>query len=194
AFQFRLLNLASAASLTPGSPVSAPLSPANSTAAYRLTANAGDSFSFTAQASSGLSSLSWRLVDPYGNTVFTNPFFTVSSITLAQAGIYTLLVEGGVANTGTGNFTFTVQALGNTAPTPASGIALSLGTAVTGSISAPGGQQTYVFSLGAASRLYFDTLLNVATDFTWTLSGPAGSVSRGLTTSDGGSASGNPVL
>ena len=114
AYEFRLLDLAVGAALPPGTPVGGSLAPANETDVYRFTAAAGDQFYFDLQAWSGQNSTRWRLLDPYGNVVFKVNFGGLSSadietLTLAQAGIYTLLVEGFVGDQTLGNnYTFTV--------------------------------------------------------------------------------------
>ena len=46
AYSFRLLDLASAIALTPGTPVSDTLNPANSTNTYQFSGEAGQSFYF----------------------------------------------------------------------------------------------------------------------------------------------------
>src|SRR5947207_8324215 len=53
AYQFRLLDLASATALTPGTPVNGTLDPATETDLYRFTAAAGDQFFFDVQTGLG---------------------------------------------------------------------------------------------------------------------------------------------
>src|SRR5262249_36417943 len=70
-YAFRLLDLASAPPLTPGTPVVGTLNPANSTNLYRFPGSAGDSFYFHVPAQdAGMRNAFWRLIDPYGNLVF----------------------------------------------------------------------------------------------------------------------------
>ena len=108
-YSFRLLELAAANSLTPGTPVSETLSPLYETDAYRFTAAAGDRFFFDVQDSTDMGNAAWRLLDPYGNELF-NPYFNdVDNVTLDAAGSYTLLIEGYPYDTGTGSYTFNVQ-------------------------------------------------------------------------------------
>src|SRR5262249_58508605 len=113
AYAFRLWDLAQATALAPGTPVSGSLSPANETDLYRFSANAGDRFLFDSQARTGAPGASWRLIDPYGHQVFNRSFAdTISSdigpLTLGPAGPYTLLLEGAVADTAAGTYTFNV--------------------------------------------------------------------------------------
>src|SRR4029077_8208585 len=99
--------------LTPGTPVASDLTPANETDLYRFTATAGSKFFFDAQARSGATAAQWRLIDPFGGQVFSTGFTAstsdVDTLTLAQAGAYTLLIEGAIANTGASTYTFNVQ-------------------------------------------------------------------------------------
>src|SRR5262249_27209610 len=127
-YSFRLSAYASATPLTPGTPVSANLSPANETDLYQFTAAAGDRFFFDMQAYAGGTSLS-RLIGPSGNVLFTSAFSSAAGAdvdvqTLAQAGTYTLLLEGSISSTGTVNYTFNVQ------PAPIRTTALTLGSTV----------------------------------------------------------------
>src|SRR5262249_16799696 len=132
-------------------------------------------------------------IDPYGNQVFSAGFGTVNSDvdvqTLAAAGTYTLLLEGGVSGTGTGAYTINVQ------PAPVSTTPLALGQTVSAAIATPGDSDRYTFTRARPPRLYFDPLNNNAT-FNWPLTGPAGTAVnvRPFTASDGGSVSGSPVL
>ncbi len=178
-YSFRLWDLAQATALTPGTPVSGDLNPANETDLYRFTAAAGDRFSFDSQARTGAPSASWQLIDPYGNAVFNKTFNNTTSsdvgtTTLVQPGRYTLLLEGGNGDTGSGSYTFVVVPQGNTPPSPPPpSTPLTLGSTVNASISAPGEQDRYTFTLAGASLLYFDALTNNG-NLNWTLTGPAG--------------------
>jgi hypothetical protein len=64
-FRFRLLDLAAASVLAPGTPVSGSLTPANQTDAYQFTANAGERYFFE-RISEGAGDIYWRLLDPWG--------------------------------------------------------------------------------------------------------------------------------
>src|SRR5439155_20684957 len=94
-YSFRLSAYSSATPLTPGTPVSASLSPANETDLYQFTAAAGDRFFFDVQAYASGAISEWRLIDPYGNVLFTSAFSNAAAadvdvLTLAQPGTYTL--------------------------------------------------------------------------------------------------------
>jgi RHS repeat-associated protein len=111
AYQFRLLDLGQATALTPDTPATGTLNPGNSTDAYRFTAQAGASYFFALQTTGTppTNTANLRLVDPYGNVLFSNPSATdPRALTLAQAGTYTLLVEGAIDATGTTAYTLSV--------------------------------------------------------------------------------------
>ncbi len=128
-YQFRLLDLANAEQVTPGTPVSASLDPGTETDLYKLDAQAGDQFYFNQQSLSG-GSVDWRLFDPFDRQVFNSGFSDVDTQTLGFTGVYTLLVEGRVSNAATAlNYSFNLQKVTNTtAP-------LTLGTQVNAAIS-----------------------------------------------------------
>jgi RHS repeat-associated protein len=195
-YRFRLLDLAAAQPLTPGTPVSGTLDPATSTNLYRFDAQAGDQFFFDVQARTGASHATWRLVDPYSNVLFNSGFATdVNTLTLPAAGRYTLLIEGAVSDTGTGSYTFNVQPKGNIPPVPVSGTPLTLGSVISGTIATAGEQDVYTFSLGSDASLYFDSLSNIS-NRVWALKGPAGTAvsGRSFAVSDGQRWTSSPVL
>src|SRR5262249_19208664 len=139
AYSFRLSDLAAATPLTPGTPVSGSLNPANETDLYRFTSAAGDRFFFDVLARTNGGGSAWRLVDPYGNVLFSSLFGSTASsdvdvLTLAQPGTYTLLLEGRISDTVAGNYTINVQ------PAPVNSAALTLGSTVNGTIATAGAQ------------------------------------------------------
>src|SRR5262249_54310991 len=196
AYQFALRDLRAAAPLTPGAPVNGSLSPANETDLYRFPAAAGDRFFFDAQTLAGAPGATWRFIDPYGNVLFNTPFADVAALTVSQPGTYTLLVEGGIADTGTGTYAFTVQPQGNVPPpSPPASTPAAPGSVLSAPIAAPGEQARSRFPLPARSLLYFDAL-PVSPGLTWTLTGPAGTAvgNRNFANSDAGGIPGSPVL
>src|SRR5262249_30713900 len=146
--------------LSPGT-FSDTLSPANSTNAYRLNASAGDKYSFSRTAGSGAPNATWRLLDPYGGVLFSSALTTAQGpLTLAASGSYTLLVEGALADTGTGSYTLSVSFQGNVPPSPPAGTPLTLGATVSGSLTVALQQDRYTFTLAASALLSFDSLTN----------------------------------
>jgi large repetitive protein len=191
AYAFRLLDLAQATVITPGTPVSGTLSPADETNLYQFDANAGEQFFFDAKVVNGTNyNSNWRLLDPNGNVVFQTPFGSaywwgqraqdVDTLTLTQSGTYTLMVEGYNGDGGSGSYTFNVQPVINPVPEP-----LIVGNIINGSIDTTGSQKQYSFNLLADSKFYFDSLTNNYS-YNWTLTGPNGKVvsNRYLSNSD----------
>ncbi|MDP1667162.1 MAG: CARDB domain-containing protein [Methylobacter sp.] len=175
-YSFRVLNIAQAAPLTPGTVVSGQLSPANETDLYQFAVTAGERFYFDYKSASGpIYYTYWRLLDPYGQVVFGPDYFSLDKepLTLMQTGAYTLLVEGWINNVSTtNNYSFTVQKVTDEQ------FPLTVGDTVTGSIAHAGQRDFYNFSLSEAKQLYFDALSNTATN--WTLIGPRGAVVSAL--------------
>ena len=96
-YGFRLLKLAEAQTLALDTAVSGQLAPGNQTNAYRFDAVAGERIYFDVAATSGGEPY-WRLLDPFGRTVWGPSYMPSDDVqiqTLALAGTYTLLVEGG---------------------------------------------------------------------------------------------------
>src|SRR5262249_4243112 len=137
----------------------------------------------------------WRLIDPYGNMLFSNRFNVDSGrLTLPAGGAYAVLVEGDVRDTGTVGYSF------NVAPVTDTTQPLTLGSSINGTLAGPGQQDRYRFTLAADSLLYFDSRTNSGS-FQWSLTGPMGVFVNSATfntkfsfnASDGFS-SGNPSL
>ncbi|PYK98757.1 MAG: hypothetical protein DME19_11280 [Verrucomicrobia bacterium] len=132
-FQFRLFDLATATSLTPGTPVNDTLNPANATKAYQFAVGSTGRYFFNYQNSSGLNNTRWRLIDPYNDMVFSTSLFTDQGpLLLGRPGTYTLLVEGYIIDVGSGTYGF------NVAPVSDGLQALTLGNVVSGAIATPG--------------------------------------------------------
>ena len=117
-------------------------------------AGAGQSFYFARLSGSGGSFLDdWRLVDPYGDTLFNNFLSTdAGPLTLTAGGTYTLLVEGFISDSGTASYSFNVASVADATQ------ALALGSVVNATLAAPGQQDHYTFNLTANALLYFDSL------------------------------------
>jgi hypothetical protein len=195
-YSFRLLYLSAATTIAEGASANGTLAPASSTDMYRFAASAGDSDHFTSVPGDYQKSVYWRLIDPYGDVLFTDRMGSdAGQLTLLATGEYTLLIEGGVGDTGTTGYSFNVAFLGNVPPPPPVGTPLNLGSTVTGTLSTPGEQDSYLFTLPAAGLFDFDALTNNAS-LQWSLSGPDGTPVSDLsfTRSDAGSGPQDPVL
>jgi RHS repeat-associated protein len=194
AYSLRLSNLASAPALTPGTAFSDTLNPADSTNFYQFNADAGDQYAYEHLAGSGAPDAVVRLIDPYGNVALRTPIASnAGPVTVAATGTYYLLVEGSIADTGTGTYTINLPFLGNVPPNP-TGTPLTLGSTVTGTLATPGQQDQYVFTLANTTLAYFDAQTDNG-NLLWSLNGPPGTVVNNLpfTSSDGRFASNNPV-
>jgi len=178
AFQFRLIDLSVATTLTPGSVTGGTLNPGNETDVYHFTVSGGTKVYFDSLGSSGLANVYWRCIDPYGDIVLANGFTDLGPVVLTAAGVYMLLIEGHYANTGSGSYQF------NVAPVNDGTQVLTLGSVVTGTVAAPGQAQKYNFNLPASATLYFDSQTN--STLRWSLDGPSGRVvnNRQFTASD----------
>ncbi|HZR18708.1 MAG TPA: CARDB domain-containing protein [Verrucomicrobiae bacterium] len=187
-YQFRLFDLATATSLTPGTVVNGLLNPANSTVAYKFTVSSHGKFIYDFLSSSGLPDAYVRLFDAVGNMPISTGLGSIVGPLVLPAGNYTLLVEGYIGDYGTGSYSFNLN------PVTDGSQPLTLGSVVSGAISSPGQHQQYTFALGSAARVYFDSLTNTS-NLRWSLDGPTGNVvnTRSFSSSDAQSI-GNPVL
>jgi hypothetical protein len=190
AYSFQLSDLKTATPMTPGTPVSGTLSPASSSNFYQFTATAGQSLYFARlTGSGGTGSDTWRLIDPYGNVLFSTSLSSDGGrLTLSTTGTYTVLVEGFIADTGTVSYSF------NVAPITDVTQPLTLGSTANGSLATPGQHDHYTFNLATNTQLYFDSLTDNA-NFRWFLTGPTGTTisNRTFINSDGSGLL-NPVL
>jgi RHS repeat-associated protein len=94
--------------------------------------------------------------------LFNNAFVTPTNadndvLTLAATGAYTILLEGGIGDTGTGSYTFNAQ------PVTISSTPLALNTRTDGAISVPGEQDEFTFSAQPGARIFFDGLEGTTT-------------------------------
>jgi hypothetical protein len=179
-YSFRLLDLASATPIAVGTPVlGQTLDPANASALYRFDGTAGQLLYFDVRQSTNTDGRI-RLIGPLGNQIWeTGLGSDVDVFALPRAGTYTLLFEGRYYYpTGTTTFGFNLQPIAD-ATQP-----LVLGARVDGTIATAGETDFYAFTLGAATRVAFDSLADV--DMRWTLRGPNGTIvsDRSLRSSD----------
>src|SRR5262249_45508109 len=141
AYSFRLLDLAAAPTLTPGTPVTGTLNPGNATDLYRFTATAGQPLYFDSRNLVG--SANSRLPHPFGAHIF-GPQFAGTDVErpISRAtGTYVLVIEGNSSNTSAVNYTFNVQPITDTAQ------GLALDTTVNASLAITGQRDAYAFTL-----------------------------------------------
>jgi len=187
-YAFRFVNLAEATLLTPGAVVTNTLSPANKSDFYQFSATAGDQFYFQRIARISLPNAWWRLLDPYGNQVFSQGFNDVGSasspVTLPATGTYTVLFEGYIGDTGSGSYSFNVVPEGHVTPATFTGTPMNIGDLVASNLVA-NTTNAYIFTLTNAVRAVFDTQINSA-NLNWSLQGPSGVIvnQRAINSSD----------
>ena len=168
-FNFELLDLADATPLTLGTTISGELAPSSRTVAYRFTGAADQTLFMDAQTRDG--DIYWRLVDPFGATVFNSTSLSDrDSQRLDLDGIYTLLIEGRVYSAGTSRYQFTLT---DTTTPPET--ALTLGALTTADITQPGERLAYTFEITDPTVLIFDPLIS-SSAARWSLHGDQGVV------------------
>ncbi|NET39337.1 MAG: RHS repeat protein, partial [Cyanothece sp. SIO1E1] len=161
-YQFRLLDLAEAQTITPGIVVNDGLDESNQTKLYQFEVETGEQFFFDFQAREGANNAAWRLIDPYGNIIFGQNFNQdIDTLTLEKTGIYSLLIEGFIRDSGSSSYSFNVEPVVNTLQ------ALEFGSTISNTISL-GEQAQHTFSLSQDATLYFDSLTDTR-NITWSV-------------------------
>ncbi|MFT3856666.1 MAG: LEPR-XLL domain-containing protein [Aquabacterium sp.] len=156
-FAFRLLDLASATDITPGTVVNDTLAPGSSTRAYAFDVSAGERIAFD-RISATNTDLQWRLIGPTGEQIFSTYFGNdVGEMTLLQAGRYTLLLEGRQYHTADNAISFNVLRKGNTLTERVTSIEQDFGGPDLDPLWQPGGVPTTLTSRGAPAYA-FETL------------------------------------
>lgn len=183
-YSFRVLDLdVDSTDITAqlGTDMMTTLSPANESKIFRFDGTAGEEIAFENVSFTGSSSSDWRLVGPFGDSVFSSGINTDHvSVTLPATGAYYLLVEGYSGDTGTPTLTFRAQPL----ITETQAIDLSTPQLISGDIATPGERDVYTFTLADTSMLSFDTQ-TYTNRVEWTLEGPLGVVrDMGVTSSN----------
>ncbi len=192
-YSFRLLDLSTATTITPGTPVSTNLTPGNETDLYKFEAVAGDRFSFN-QISQGNGTIYWRLIDSYGQQVWYSGFADVATTTLAATGTYALIVEGYVGNPGPTNYSFELVAQGHVDLPPLTGDPMTLGALLSSAIDVAGEVDQYIFTVSDPVSVVLD--IQSSLNMVWSLTGPKGAivVNRAFTGTDSGQFSPSPVM
>ncbi len=124
---------------------------------YSFTGTAGERVYFEELSdSNGYTGASWELYGPNNQDITSNYIGADLTATLSTNGTYTLAVYN---NTSYNSATYSFEAIQNVNPTSA----LTLGTAVTGTIANPGDEATYTFTvtpaqIAAGQRIFFNAL------------------------------------
>lgn len=171
AYAFRLSPLPSGPVLLPGvtNPIS--LVPASGAAHLQFTPQPGERFRVSLPARSNLNSVVVWVLDPFGN-LMANASFGSPSEFVARIGLpHSIVVNGGVQNTGNGTGSVLLTLLGQAplypdAPPLILGEAQSLPTG-------PAFTNLYRFQLPSNTTLWFD-VLNASGNDRWRLDGPDG--------------------
>ncbi|MBK7999158.1 MAG: putative Ig domain-containing protein [Verrucomicrobia bacterium] len=172
AYAFRFVDLATAGLISPGTLVTNRLSPGTRTDFYQFNSLAGDRLLFDRITTPPAGNIWWRLLDPFGNEVFSSGYSDVNNITQRVDGVHTLMIEGYVGNVVAAPYSFTVVLQGNTPPVPFSGTPMNIGALVSGTMT-NASTNDYVFSVASTTRVVIDSLTN-SPSINWTLEGPPG--------------------
>jgi hypothetical protein len=188
-YAIRLLDAATAVPIALDTPVEGTLDPANRTDLLAIDLPGGTGLYLQTQAVVGTTPY-FRLYDPNGN-ILRGPEQLGNDVRLdgpLAAGRYLLAVEGRIGATGTATW----RVLANdVAPVPA---AITLGTAVAGTLALPGDRGVHTFTLTEPTLVHFDSL-TPNFSMRWQIDGPMGTVASGtLATADSDFRSDSTVL
>jgi hypothetical protein len=151
-FSFRVLNLASATAMTLTADINGSLSPRSETDLYQFNGTKGQRITFDSISVTG-NDAAWRLVGPANETLVQGSIQTdLSSVTLPETGVMTLLIEGTAENVAPLNYRVRL-ADASDVPVAASG----LNVVINGTLTA-GLPKTNTFNGPAGLWIYFDTL------------------------------------
>jgi hypothetical protein len=169
-YAFRLLDAATAQPFTLGSTVQGTNTPASALTLWRFTASAKEPLFYQVLSRSGFTGTPVSIVyTPCDTVLARHTTDDQQSLVASVEGTYTVVVTTPPVDTGTrGIYGFKLL------PVPQSTQALVIGTTVSGSISSPGEEPLYTFSLASPTRLSLDTLTNANAYLT--LSGPTGNL------------------
>jgi hypothetical protein len=161
---------------------------------YSFTASAGDTVSFNVE--NGAGSAVWELFDPYGRPVFgPSNVGSQTGITLGASGTYLLAIEGMLNATDVTTVEFASSLDSHTDSTAPTGTPIAIGTVVNDSFSAPNSENDYTFTVGAGTKLYFDSLSTDQAYVFYRLTGPRGTeISNTVLYYADGTENGNPAV
>jgi hypothetical protein len=114
----------------------------------------------------GTVSLTWRLTDPTGTSVFNTSFQDRGPIELTEKGQYTLVIDGTADHTESYRFQLV------DVPDPVT-LAITIGDVVSGQIAVQGEVDIYTFQATAGQRVFFDRQVGTVS-IAWILTDPAG--------------------
>jgi RHS repeat-associated protein len=168
AFAFRLVDLADATPVTPGSIFSDQLTIPAETDAYRFTASTGDELYIDVVSASDSVNSEYKLYSQYGDKLFeSNRLNDSGPISITADGTYVLLVEGRYFNADQDSYSI------NIVPVTSTIQALTPGTVTNGTLTTAAQSAVYTFTLAADTHLYFDSLTQNS-GLLWSLEGPRG--------------------
>ncbi|MHC5540929.1 hypothetical protein ACYOEI_22130, partial [Singulisphaera rosea] len=164
---------AGTSSVPTGATVAGTLPASVPTKLYKFNASAGDKLSFHNVGYAG-DPATWQLLDPFNKVLFKSGMGSdVANLAIGASGAYTLVLYAPLGTSVTPTYSFQVNWQSNTAPAPITGTALTLGNRVATTVGVSG-VDSYKFTLGSPSRLWFDSQTNQSVS--WTLVGPQGTV------------------
>src|SRR5262249_49221034 len=149
------------------------ISPKTETDMFRFNVTSPGRFFFDNQSThQGGSAVQLVLVNPQGFRVLSTGFLNGDPLdaeaVLTSPGIYTILLEGQPQSPSTGNYQFTVTSVPDPQPT-----VINIGQFVDTSISQPGEQDVFTFTLPQDGAIYMDAM-SLDGKLRYTLIGPTG--------------------
>ena len=147
-YSFRLLDVATASTLTVGSTITGSLDPGIETDIYQFEGTAGQRLNFEQLLNP--SEASWYLYGPGNESIVSRNINSDFDNTLLRDGTYLLVLEGN-ASSGTINYSFQVTDISD-----ATVEVTGLGTLLSGEIAA-GEEDTFTFTAPAGLPIYFDS-------------------------------------
>ncbi len=150
-YSFNLIDASAATAITLGTTITETLTPGLQADIYRINGTAGQQLYFDSLAET--SNANWHLYGPGNQYLIATNLSSDFETTLTSTGTYLLVIDGSNSN-GNINYSFNITS-SFSAPT-----ALTLGTAITSTISQPGEIDEYTFTGAVGQRLYYDGLIN----------------------------------
>jgi large repetitive protein len=154
-YEFGLIDLSQATSLTLDVPITVNLNNGRDTQFYQFTGIAGQRLKFDSLVDNNTA---WTLYDSFEKVLFNERASTAREVTLMSSGTYLLGIKGN-DSTAT-SYQFQVQQLAAATPLLFTGTPLAFNTTISGSItsSTPGLKVSYTFAGTAGQKIFYDTL------------------------------------